>query len=711
MRPTYHLDTLLTSLALLAGLGLLILVYQPGLAGAFVFDDLINLNALGRYGGVTDRASFLLYLTSGIADATGRPLSTLSFLIDDMTWPSESSGFKRTNLAIHALNSLLLAWLLIRLSARAGLSIHHGQRAAVLAALLWALHPLWVSTTLYVVQRHAMLPALFVLVGLLCWDAAWRRLELGGPRAAWLFGFVGLGLASLLAALSKPNGALLPALAATLWWLFYRRHTTALPAISQHAGRWLPRAALLAPASAVLLALMLALPGFIDTAASSRPWTLGERILSQPRALWEYLGLLVLPREGSAGLFADDFVVSTGLLTPWTTLPAVLGLIALATLAVRLRRRQPIAAAAVLFFLVGHSVESSITPLEPYFEHRNYLPALLLFWPLAVWLTQLAQTPSGQAQSAQADRSLVRPDRTPARRDRLRHLRLGLIVILPLLLAGLTWSRAVVWGDLPKLMVLFAERSPESPRAQQSLARLHTLAGDHELARERLLRGLSARPDDALLALTLVTVECRLGGVGPEALATATRAFATLPAWTSVMYGWLTEKIEQARRGDCAGLNLDDLAGMLAAAAANPRVANQPGWLQDVLGLQGQLTLARGDIDTAETLMRQSLALEPRPDMALWQAAQFGTYDQPGLGLAHLRHYRECCTDAPIADEGMARLHTWLKWRLGHYPRELDHLESMLRAEVAAQTERRRPDTADGPDTRSHGDRPEPSTR
>jgi len=44
---------------------------------------------------------------------------------------------------------------------------------------------------------------------------------------------------------------------------------------------------------------------------------------------------------------------------------------------------------AVVFFLVGHSVESSFLPLEMIFEHRNYLPSLFLFLPVAAGFYQL----------------------------------------------------------------------------------------------------------------------------------------------------------------------------------------------------------------------------------------------------------------------------------------------------------------------------------
>src|SRR5690606_37841984 len=81
----------------LAALGMLAVVavaYWPGLSGAFLFDDFINLDALGRYGGVRDFKTFLYFLTSGTADPTGRPVAQLSFLLDATNWPADPYPFK-----------------------------------------------------------------------------------------------------------------------------------------------------------------------------------------------------------------------------------------------------------------------------------------------------------------------------------------------------------------------------------------------------------------------------------------------------------------------------------------------------------------------------------------------------------------------------------------------------------------------------------------
>ncbi len=171
------------------------IVYVPGLTGGFVFDDFGTLPSLGDYGRVDNWTSFLRYLTSGIADPTGRPLAMLSFLIDADNWPADPASFKRTNVLIHLFNTALLFALLVRLGRLTLTTTAHTRTvaAALLGAAIWALHPLWASTVLYVVQREAMLSGMFILLGLLAYLHGRSLIELHPARAAaWIVGGVGV---------------------------------------------------------------------------------------------------------------------------------------------------------------------------------------------------------------------------------------------------------------------------------------------------------------------------------------------------------------------------------------------------------------------------------------------------------------------------------------------------------------------------------------
>jgi hypothetical protein len=123
------------------------------------------------------------------------------------------------------------------------------------------------------------------------------------------------------------------------------------------------------------------------TGYTTRNFSLYERLLTEGRVLWFYLSLMLFPRIQSFALHHDDILLSTGFLSPWTTIPSLLGLAALAWLAWRSRQTAPLLSFGISWFLIGHSLESTLLPLEIAHEHRNYLPsfglAIIASWALS----------------------------------------------------------------------------------------------------------------------------------------------------------------------------------------------------------------------------------------------------------------------------------------------------------------------------------------
>ena len=281
--------------------------YHPGLSGGFIFDDLGNLPALGAFGPVDNATTFWRYITSGSADPTGRPLALLSFLIDADNWPADPYPFKRTGALLHLLNGFLLYVVLAQLGKFLGEADPERRFAAVLGAALWLLHPLFVSTTLYIVQREAMLPTTFVLLGLSGYVYG-RGLAARGRMAGVALAAVSVCLCTALAILSKANGALLPLLAWIVDAVLLRPHVVMHPRTRKVFA--LVRASVLVAPSVLLLAY-LAYKGWSGLTVgilAERPWTLGERLLTESRVVMEYLSLLWIPRPYSSGLFNDAIV-------------------------------------------------------------------------------------------------------------------------------------------------------------------------------------------------------------------------------------------------------------------------------------------------------------------------------------------------------------------------------------------------------------------
>ena len=447
MQSRYGYTALLPLLALLLA-GVTLFVYQPGLNGPFLFDDEIHIekNQQVHIQDLGWHSLLQAWNSSPAPPPSHRPLAQLSFGINHALSGLSPSAFKATNLAIHLLNGLLL-YLLGKVLLRSRLLSSGGKVSnarielfALGVAAVWLLHPLNLSTVLYVVQRMAQLSTLFVLSGLLLYCLGRLRLARGEAGLGFVllaFPVAGLGL------LSKENAALFPLLLLVLELTLLN----GLPAgKAQRALRWVRLLGIGLPLL-LGLAYLLTHTGLLNY--EKRPFDMLERLLTQARALWFYLQLFVIPTPQTMGFMHDDFTISRSLLQPATTLLAILAWLGVVALALWQRRQHAWFAFAVLFFLGAHALESSIFPLEMVFEHRNYLaiagPAIGLVYLLTIGL-----------RNSQIGRLLPL---------------LGLVLIV--FFAAITHLRASDWRSEVALILSEAEHHPRSPRNNFRAAQLY----------------------------------------------------------------------------------------------------------------------------------------------------------------------------------------------------------------------------------------------
>lgn len=696
--------------------------YAPGLRGGFLFDDFANLPTLGAMGPVDNWAAFCRYITSGIADPTGRPIALLSFLADAHDWPADPFSFKRTNILLHLINGILLMLLLgclgrskAQVAPLAPHACHDAWKidmAAVLGAGFWLLHPLFVSTTLYVIQREAMLAAFFTLLGLTFWLRGRRDIVQGRTLRGVLLVTMGLAGCTLLAVLSKANGALLPALALVieLAWLnpgsvsgfFSGRPSPVIPAgtssLASHATvtpescsgavtmPFIYRLAmwLLAGLPSLLIASYLLYLGWVGLAhgvSGLRPWTVGQRLLTEMRVLMDYLQLLWVPRPFTAGLFNDQIEASRSLLSPATTLPAVIAVIGLIAGAWILRKRYPALALAILFYFVGQSMESTTISLELYFEHRNYLPAMLMFWAPALWLCGVEFPFGKQALAAGRTRSFLQ--------QRGTILKAAMAVLLLCGLAWMTHARALLWGDTRAQAIAWAALNPHSPRAQANAAQLEIASGQPRRALTRLEPGLRADPAQIQLVFNIIDAHCMLGGLEPNDLPRARIAMATMRDPGTLLTQWVDQRIATAENGSCRLLDLAALESLVDSGLTNPRLAAVPGRQQDLLYLKGHIALMRREPAVALGYFNRALDQDVRASAALSQAALLGSAGYPSEGLAHLGHY-DTARDRGIESFGMPWLHARVLQHQNYWPKEINRLRDTLQSDVQHRDAKRK---------------------
>jgi len=416
-----------------------IIAYMPGLDGPFLFDDFGSIAELGSRGGVRDWETFKAFVFGGYSGPTGRPLALLSFLIDANNWPADAWPFKRTNLVIHLVNAALLGVLINKVLQLLEMDSRNRRWIAAISAACWLLHPFLVSTTLYVVQRMAQLATLFVFLGFIAYLHG-RSLLASNAMKAYLVMSLSVGVFTLLAMISKENGILLPLLIGTLEVTVLASQRARLPRLNRY---W---AIVFLVLPSTIVALYLGGKFLSDDffrAVSPRDFSTHERLLTQPRILVDYLRHWFVPELYTVGVFQDHFIKSTGILSPITTLFAIVFHLALIVIAVIKRQRWPLFAFAVLFFYASHLIESTVINLELYFEHRNYLATAFLFVPVVVFL------------QSQLNRRLFYVVAAGAL----------------LLLAGMTRYTATVWADHDKMVEASAQKAPTSARAQMLLSR------------------------------------------------------------------------------------------------------------------------------------------------------------------------------------------------------------------------------------------------
>jgi hypothetical protein len=246
---------------------------------------------------------------------------------------------------------------------------------ALFATFLWALNPIQVSTVSFIVQRMACMSGLFTVMVLYFYLSA-RTAE---KRFQAIVLYVVCTVLALLGFATKENTAMLP-FTLFLFDLF----------LIQGISKETVRKNLIPGLLCILVVLFIgfAYSGFaspIGEYKDSRPFTMLERLLTQPRVILFYIGLLLYPANVRLMLLHDmDF--SKNLLEPWTTLPAMGLILLILACALLMSRKRPLLSFCIIFFFLNHLIEGSVIALELVYEHRNYVPAMLFFVPVAIFV-------------------------------------------------------------------------------------------------------------------------------------------------------------------------------------------------------------------------------------------------------------------------------------------------------------------------------------
>jgi protein O-mannosyl-transferase len=526
------------------------LIYWPSIIGPFLFDDFHNLMPLMRNGGIVDFTSWFNFVFSGGSSALGRPLALASFTLNAQNWPTDPMPFKVTNIFIHVFNSWLLYFLLNKI-----FLVYNGSNEQkvnkilpLIGATIWLLHPIHLTTILQVVQRMTLLSGSFTLISLIIYTNYIEKYRFGFDKHFAKMFFL-VSLIALLGILSKESTALLPL------FLFSLNYTVFNKKLSYSANFGLLwQSVLLLGTLFSLFAITFILGNDFTASYKAREFDLIQRLLTESRILFDYLYKILIPKASGSGLFQDDIIISTGILSPLKTLYSILSILALLIVAVLIKNSRPFLSLAILWYFLGHALESTIWPLELYFEHRNYIPSVCLAFILFQIYIELK-----------------------TKSKKLYYVITASYIIVTTIITALSTP---IWGDSGKLFTSWALEKPNSLRAQHQAAATWLYEYNHpKQARQFLLRAHMINNEHIGTRMRLLIVNCYFDKA-PDNIAALTQYFETSkadPIYTNALSLLVTMKEQNA----CKNLSLKFIKNMFSKLELNTNITNHSyySWL------------------------------------------------------------------------------------------------------------------------------------
>jgi protein O-mannosyl-transferase len=450
---------------------LIFLIYSNSFHSSWHFDDVPNITEnpllhMTRISWQTIKAA--VFSDRNNLSMPYRPVACLSFALNYYFGGLHVAGYHLVNILIHLISSIFLFLFIYGTLTLPSLKEKYGPHAyfiALLATALWAINPIQTQAITYIVQRMASLAAMFYIMAMYFYLKA--RIAETGRRKAVLFAICCVSF--LLALGSKENAAMLP-----VSLLLYEALI-----IQKDPGRFF-RANLLKVGVVFAAALFLGLAylffkngsqlGFLHE-YENRPFTMGQRLLTEPRVILFYISLLFYPMPNRLNI-AHDITISTSLMHPISTLFSLLIILGSIAGAILLSRRRPFISFSILFFFLNHLIESTIFPLELIFEHRNYLPSMFVFVPVSIGLCYLLERFAGE-----------------------KTMKIILSSFIILVLIGLghsTFMRNFAWKNEKSLWIDASDKSPNLCRPHHNLGKYYQDHGYYHKAIQEYQQALES---------------------------------------------------------------------------------------------------------------------------------------------------------------------------------------------------------------------------
>jgi tetratricopeptide (TPR) repeat protein len=501
--------------------------------------------------------------------------------------------------------------------------------------------PLLATASLIVVQRMTTLSALFMLLGLSGYLFARSKVD-DNPHRGLAGMSASLVAGTVLATLCKESGLLLPVLVLVLEATVLERPTAV------NARHWRIWQFVFLGLPLTLLVLYLAVRGnYPDSLVASRDFNAWERLLTEARILWIYLLKALVGIPSQLGIYQQLPAISRSLFSP-VTFVACVAWLALLLASIVWRRRYPLFAVAVLWYLAGHLIESTVVPLELYFEHRNYVPIIGPLFALASYL-------------------ILRP-------VDLRRIAGVLIPVYVFANAWFLYSFASLSGEPSNAARYWADKYPGSQRAVSRMARYQLEEEGPLPALQTIDAFISQHPEHAYMRIPQLNLLCQYASdQDHRAVAKQVQNELIEVDFSYTAARMLFELLNTASRSTCNGVDPGTVVSLAATLRDNPRYTNEPLYNQFYRKSLAIIAQQQGDYDAAIEHLEQALAFGQSMELNLMIVVALG-------GAGDFAAARQFVDEAETL--GPVNPVKAVKWR-----RDLDALREYIRKlEQNAQT-------------------------
>jgi len=577
---------------------LTVFIYLPGLNGPFLLDDYSSTLQLKQ-----TELNWQKLLPLSFSQNTGpipRAFANASFSLNYIFFGEETFSFKVTNLILHLITGFLFFILGKKILSHCLKNRPYEKYAtpiALLCAAIWLVHPLHVSTVLYVVQRMAQLSALFTLLAILAYFTGRERL-LQGKSYAYTIMLSGYFIAGLFGALSKETIVLLPGYLLLIEMFVFKFETPIAQKGIRDKRFFITFGILVVIPVVVGLCFFLLKSDSLLSGYMNRSFTLGERLLTESHILWDYIRQYFMPQLSAMALHHDGYPVvsSAGI----TTIIAITGLLVMLGSGLLLRKVEPVIALGLLWFLLSHSLESTIFPLELKFEHRNYMAMYGLLLAAVYSLFRFTAC--------------------------TRYLQYSkvFIALFIILLSYQTFARSSIWADQETLFSTEAHYQPDSYRLIHARVNINLKNGDLVSARKMNASLRSTFPSDASPAIHDIILDCAeviysSGSKTHNSTQYITEALSLIkntrePGDMPYIYFTYNSLVDLSRivaSGRCKNITNKQLIIMLNTVLENPLLAQRPEHKQKLAVQLARIHYKSGNILLATSILEEAHQLKP----------------------------------------------------------------------------------------------------